>query len=537
MTSLPNDKSPAEAGSHLQNELTSPEHNAASRETALPQSTIQESTVTDTAETVDSTLAESETSTSIQSNRLLPRQFGDYVLIEEIARGGMGIVYKAKQTRLNRIVALKMILSGQLASEADIARFYVEAEAAAHLEHPGIVPVFEVGEFEGQQFFSMGFVEGDSLASLVSSGPLPPNEAAGLVEQIAQAIAFAHSKNVIHRDLKPANVLLDGDGSPKVTDFGLAKKTHTDSQLTGSGQILGTPSYMPPEQASGNTKKVGPEADVYSLGAILYCLLTGRPPFQAATVMDTLMQVIEQEPPPVRQLNSSVPADLDAICAKCLMKDPAQRYATADELAEDLGRFLSGETVNARNHSVAGRVATALQRSQYDVQFSGYSNLLYGIAVVVLLDQFTATWIIWTRQPIYLLPVAHSIQTVLIGLLFWRTRTDGILPKNPAERQMWAVWGGFIVTCGVLGITHQLNAGGDLAAELELYPNLAAASGFAFCFLGSTYWGQCYIIAAAFFALAFVMVLNLTWAPIEFGGFWALILLIVAQRLSKLAKE
>jgi hypothetical protein len=253
--------------------------------------------------------------------------------------------------------------------------------------------------------------------------------------------------------------------------------------------------------------------------------------------MDTLMQVIEQEPPLARQLNSSVPADLEAICSKCLMKDASQRYATADELADDLRRFLSGEPVSARNHSMAGRFATALQRSQYDVQFGGYSNLLYGIAIIVLLDQSAAAWVIWTRQPIYLLPLAHVTQTVLIGLLFWRTRTDGLLPKNPAERQMWAVWGGFFVTCTVLGISHQLMLGGDVSGELELYPSLAAASGFSFCCLGSTYWGQCYIFAATFFVLALVMVLNLAWAPVEFGVIWAGILLIVGKRLEKLTKE
>ena len=520
-----------------ENEAASTEYDVPPTEPAAPLPTMLESTVVGSGETVDSTLAETDASAHVANSRILPRQFGDYILIEEIARGGMGVVYKAQQSKLNRIVALKMILSGQLASKADVARFHTEAEAAAHLEHPGIVPVFEVGECEGQHFFSMGFVEGDSLSSLIRGGPLPPNEAAGLVEKIAQAIAFAHAKGVIHRDLKPANVLLDGDGFPKVTDFGLAKKTQTDSQLTGTGQILGTPSYMPPEQASGNTKKVGPEADVYSLGAILYCLLTGRPPFQAATVMDTLMQVIEQEPPLVRQLNSSVSADLEAICSKCLMKDPSHRYATADELADDLRRFLSGETVSARNHSVAGRVATALQRSQYDVQFGGYSNLLYGIAIIVLIDQLAAAWVIWNQKPIYLLPLAHVAQTVLIGLLFWRTRTDGLLPRNPAERQMWAVWGGFFITCTILGLSHQLMLGGDVRGELELYPSLAAASGFAFCSLGSTYWGKCYIFAAVFFALAFAMIVNLAWAPIEFGVTWAASLLIVGLRLEKLTKE
>lgn len=505
--------------------------------TPLGDSAFVEATVIDSGETVDATLAESAASSSSTNTRVLPRQFGDYELLNEIARGGMGVVYKAQQKKLNRTVALKMILSGQLASKDDVVRFYTEAESAAHLEHPGIVPIYEVGECEGQHFFSMGFVDGESLSRLTGDGPLSPSRAARLVQSIAQAIAFAHSKGVIHRDLKPANVLLDKDGQPRVTDFGLAKKIEADSQLTGTGQILGTPSYMPPEQACGDAKKVGPEADIYSLGAILYYLLTGRPPFQAATVMDTLMQVLEQEPLRIRQLDPSISPDLEAICSKCLMKEPALRYSSAGDLAADLGRYLAGESVSARTHSVAGRVATALQRSQYDVQFGGYSNLLYGIALITLADQFAAAWVIWNQKPMFLLPLAHVAQTILIGLLFWKARRGALLPRNPAERQMWAVWGGFFATCTVLGLSHQLMVGGDVGAEVELYPSLAAASGFAFCFLGSSYWGQCYIFAATFFVLAFVMVLNLTWAPIQFGVVWATVLVIVGKRLKTLATQ
>ena len=185
-----------------------------------------------------------------------------------------------------------MILAGQLADETEVKRFYTEAEAAANLDHPGIVPIYEVGQHEGQHYFSMGFVEGQSLCPRLADGPLPPREAAELMVQVAEAIEYAHQQGVIHRDLKPANILLDAKGNPRVTDFGLAKKLQADSGLTGSGQIMGTPSYMPPEQAGGKRGEVGPAADVYALGATLYCLLTGRPPFQAATPMDTLIQVV-----------------------------------------------------------------------------------------------------------------------------------------------------------------------------------------------------------------------------------------------------
>jgi WD40 repeat protein/tRNA A-37 threonylcarbamoyl transferase component Bud32 len=290
------------------------------------------------------------------------RYFGDYEIESELARGGMGVVFKARQISLNRPVALKMILAGQLANETDVRRFYTEAEAAAILDHPGIVPIFEVGQHEGQHYFSMGFVEGQSLSQRLAEGPLPPREAAALLIKVAEAIAYAHSRSVIHRDLKPGNILLDRHGHPRVTDFGLAKKLEADSGLTGSGQIMGTPSYMPPEQAGGNRGAIGPVADVYALGATLYALVTGRPPFQAATPMDTLLQVVGQDPVPVRQLNATVPKDLETICLKCLEKDPRRRYGSARALAEELNRFLSGEPIVARPVGPAERTLKWVRR-------------------------------------------------------------------------------------------------------------------------------------------------------------------------------
>ena len=238
----------------------------------------------------------------------LIRYFGDYEIARELARGGMGVVFLARQMSLNRPVALKMILAGQLADDTDVKRFYTEAEAAANLDHPGIVPIYEVGQCGGQHYFSMGFVEGQSLSQLLAGGPLPPHEAADLIRRVSEAIEYAHRHGVIHRDLKPANILLDCDGNPRVTDFGLAKKVEGDGGLTGSGQLMGTPSYMPPEQAGGHRGDVGPAADVYSLGATLYALLAGRPPFQAATVMDTVIQLLGEEPVPPRGSTRRCPA-------------------------------------------------------------------------------------------------------------------------------------------------------------------------------------------------------------------------------------
>jgi eukaryotic-like serine/threonine-protein kinase len=276
------------------------------------------------------------------------RYFGDYEIVRELARGGMGVVFLARQLSLNRPVALKMILAGQLANETDLKRFQTEAEAAANLDHPGIVPIFEVGEHERQHYFSMGFVEGKSLSQRLAEGPLPPREAAELLRRVSQAVEYAHQHGVIHRDLKPANILLDQNGNPRVTDFGLAKKMQGDSGLTGSGQIMGTPSYMPPEQAGAKRGEVGLAADVYALGATLYALLTGRPPFQAATPVETVLQAIGDEPVPPRRLNASVPIDLETICLKCLQKEPARRYSSASAFGDDLRRYLDGEPIAAR---------------------------------------------------------------------------------------------------------------------------------------------------------------------------------------------
>jgi serine/threonine-protein kinase len=277
-----------------------------------------------------------------------PRRFGDYELLEEVGRGGMGVVWKAKQLSLGRVVALKMILAGQLASADAIDRFHNEARAAARLQHPNIVAIHEIGSDAGLHFFTMDLVEGQTLARMIRDNPLPPDRAARYMEIVARAIHHAHNNGVLHRDLKPSNVLIDHNDQPRVTDFGLARQVESDRQLTGTGQVLGTPSYMAPEQATGQRGNVGRASDVYSLGAVLYELLTGRPPFRAATAFDTLVLVVSAEPVGPRQLNPGIPRDLETVCLKCLQKDGRRRYASAADLADDLARFLRREPVRAR---------------------------------------------------------------------------------------------------------------------------------------------------------------------------------------------
>ena len=316
------------------------------------------------------------------------RYFGDYELHEEIARGGMGVVYRARQVRLNRQVALKMIRAGKFSSGTEIQRLRLEAEAAAQLDHPAIVPVFEVGEHEGLHYFTMAFVDGAPLSEKLNQGPLPARVAAQLIKTVARAVAFAHEKGVIHRDLKPGNILIDQAGLPRVSDFGLAKQVMSDNQLTTTGQILGTPSYMPPEQAEGNLDQVGRASDIYSLGAVLYATLTGRPPFQAATPIETLRQVVDQQPVAPRRLNPSIPRDLETICLKCLEKKPASRYATAAAMAQDLKCYLDGRPISARPVSALERCwRWAWRRPDLSLALLALGVLISAVSVAALIQE------------------------------------------------------------------------------------------------------------------------------------------------------
>jgi WD40 repeat protein len=327
--------------------------------------------------------ADGESAAASQIANPKPQILGDYELLEEIARGGMGVVYKARQISLNRTVAVKMILAGEFAGNQVTRRFQGEAAAAAVLQHPNIVAVHEVGVHRGHHFFSMDYVQGQNLAQLVGSRPLPPLAATRYVKIIAQAIHYAHGQGILHRDLKPSNVLVDAaTDEPRVTDFGLARQLEGESSLTVSGQVLGSPHFMPPEQAKGSRSKVGRPSDVFGLGAILYYLLTARAPFQGETLETVINQLLHVEPVSPRLLNPAVSLDLETVCLKCLEKEPERRYGRAQELAEELERVLKDEPIRARPVGRVKKVWRWCRRSPVVASLSG-ATLLLLLAVAI----------------------------------------------------------------------------------------------------------------------------------------------------------
>jgi serine/threonine-protein kinase len=431
----------------------------------------------------------------------LPRDFGDFELFEELGRGGMGVVYMARQRSLGRVVAVKMILRGDLASPDDIARFRSEATAAARLEHPHIVPVYEVGECGGQPYFVMKYIAGTTLGKRLAVGPMPDREAAELLLPVCRAIQFAHERGILHRDLKPSNILIDEEGRAHVTDFGLAKQVSSDGELTRPGAILGTPSYMAPEQAAGNRGQVGPASDVYSLGTILYQMLTGRPPFQAANPVDTLLLVLEQDPLPPRLLNPKADRDLEMISLRCLQKPPALRYATAGALADDLAAYLADEPISARSGRFTQVVARWFRETHHATVLENWGLLwmwhslaLFVICLVTNLFQWQGV----TSTGPYL-----ALWTAGMGTwaaIFWALRHRGG-PVTFVERQIAHIWAGSVISITVLFLVENLLH----LPVLTLSPVLAIASGMVFISKAGILTGAFYLQAAALFATALVM--------------------------------
>jgi serine/threonine-protein kinase len=443
----------------------------------------------------------------------LPHPFDGYELLEELGRGAMGVVYKAWEPSLKRFVALKTMLRGECASADDVTRFRAEAQAAAGLSHPGIVPVYKVGAQDGRIYFSMKYVEGTTLAARVAAGPLPPPEAARLVAAIARAVHHAHEAGILHRDLKPSNVLLDADGRPLVTDFGLAKQVAGGASLTGTGAIVGTPSYMAPEQAEGRTHEIGRAADVYALGTILYELLTGRPPFQAASAVDVLLRVRTEEPVPPRRLNPHIDPDLELVCLKCLEKRPEHRYPAAAALADDLEAYRKSEPVSARVSSLTYFLSRLLRETHHAPVLENWGALWmwHSLKLFLLCAVTNVLYLLGERSHLtYLCLWGGGL--VVWGLLFWNWRRRGG-PVTFVERQMAHAWAGGVAASVATFVVEVLLG----LPVLTLSPMLAVCAGMVFLFKAGTLSGWFYIAAVVTFLTAVPMALLPQVGPLLLG--------------------
>ncbi|MEW4453251.1 serine/threonine-protein kinase [Bremerella sp. JC817] len=388
-----------------------------------------------------------------------------YELLQELGRGGMGVVFKARQLSPDRTVAVKMILSGQFASALEIQRFRAEAEAAANLAHAGIVPIYEVGHHQGRHFFSMGYIEGRSLADVIRQGGMSPEAIAELTLKIASAMAHAHAVGIVHRDLKPSNILIDAEGNPHVTDFGLAKRMDGNSEMTYSGQILGSPGYMAPEQAAGRNDQINHATDIYGLGAILYALLTGKPPFSGNNILDAIDQICTANPVPPRKLNWHAPRALETICLKCMHKSPAARYRCMKDVAEDLAAFLRHEPIRAKPLGIGERIVYWARRKP---------GLASTLACVILFFSYHAISSYILQEPISARPwfriasVGFAIAFSAAAWFFQR------MYERPSTRNVaiysWMTWN-FVLLTGLLFLVH------GAASPLSLvYLLLVAAS-------------------------------------------------------------
>jgi serine/threonine-protein kinase len=460
-------------------------------------------------------------------------RIGSYQIESEVGRGGMGIVYRARQAGLDRPVALKLISSGVLASEEERKRFRLEAEAAAKLDHPGIIPIHEIGSWSGYEYFSMQLVEGPTLQNFVDDRSLNDRAAARMIRDVARAVAYAHRHGIVHRDLKPDNILIDKEGRPLVADFGLAKWHRDETHLTRTGQVLGTPNFMSPEQAAGNSG-TGELSDVYSLGAVLYALLTGAAPHAASSPAEVLRSVMQDEPEPPRSFRYDVDRDVEAICLKAMRFEAGQRYASASDLADDLDRFLAGDAIAATNSGLIERVAREIGRDQHQEHFKSWHGTLMFLGLIIFVAHvviFALLQLGVDHRAAYWFP-RIAMFALILGTIYY-ARHGSLSPRSIAERPVWSIWLGYLSTLAVINLLLIL---GDID-QSALFPLASALSGFAFLAMAGHIWGGSAIAGLAFFVLAPATALLPEIAPLLFGTMYLISVFSISQHYRRREKQ
>ena len=470
--------------------------------------------VTDTAGATSDGRLSHKSGVSRWKSLSLPTTIGDYELIEELGRGGMGVVFRARQISLDREVAIKMILRGRLASEADLQRFLAEASATARLEHPNIVPVYEAGDMDGRPFFSMQLVVGETLADRVANhGTLPQRDAAAIVATLAKAIGFAHDHGVLHRDLKPSNILIAADGTPLITDFGLAKQSGSNADLTRSGMLVGTPAYMSPEQAGARRNLIGPASDIYSLGSVLYFALTGRSPFVSDSPMETIMLVVEQDPIAPRVLCPKLDRDLEMIVVRCLQKPTDLRYQSGEELAQDLEAYLADERIAASSGRFNQVLARVFRETHHAAVLENWGTLWIWHSIVLLI----ASLLTWQMDYLGITQIGIYVAVWTLGLgtwaaVFWKLR-QRMGPVTFIERQIAHVWGASMVAIAMLFPIELLMG----LPVLALSPLLGVISAMVFIIKAGMLNGIFYVQATALLMTALLMAIWPEYGHLIFG--------------------
>ncbi len=445
----------------------------------------------------------------------LPRTFGDYQLIEVVGRGGMGIVYRAHQISLNREVAIKMILRDRLASTVERQRFFAEAKATAKLDHIGIVPVFDVGELDGRPYFAMKFIKGRTLSDKMAQEGVTQRQAATYLEQISRAVHFAHQAGIVHRDIKPSNILIDEQGNAKLTDFGLAKQADSGEALTRTGAVLGTPTYMSPEQASGRMGPIGPASDVYSLGTVLYHALTGRPPHVAQSPVDLLLKILEQDPPLPRVIEPKVDRDLEMIVVRCLQKPSDLRYSSAEALADDLRAFINNEPISARSGQFVQVIARWFRETHHAPILENWGLLWMWHSLVLLIACLLTeglTLIQGDAKNRWSFMLLWIVGLGAWAVVFWALRRR-MGPVTFVERQIAHVWGASMIGIGALfPIEWWLKLD-----PLTLTPLVAIITGMVFLIKAGILSGVFYIQALCLFVSSIFMLAFPKFAHLIFG--------------------